>query len=407
MPDPTKRFVSKADAIAIVQGLKAVYTNQNAIGKFKVGQTVYTADEAVDQIELAAGSNVQITIDNDVITFAATDTTYDDVVAGSATSGLMTGADKAKLDGIAAGAEVNQNAFSNVTVGAETVAADAKTDTLAFVAGTNVTITADQNGGITFAAADTTYTLVQDANDGHTFTFTPSNGQPVEITIPDSDTTYDDVVADATGAADSGLMTSDDKAKLDGVADGAQVNVLEGVKVNGTSLDPTNKIVDVTVTTGDTGVGTIKVNGTQMTVHGLGGAAGEDVSTGIADGDTGLVTGDQVFDYVSSTVASAYKASGSIAPAGVTSSILVAGNEGNVYNLSGDLTLDATSAALFVDGADGDVIEAGTNIVVVDAGSDTYKFDKLAGFVDLSPYVESADLGGLTEAEIQEILAEA
>jgi len=411
MPDPTKRFVSKADAIAIVQGLKAVYTNQDAIAKFKVGETTYTADEAQDLIELIAGSNVQISISNDKITFSATDTTYSGAVASTGgvggTDGLMVAADKEKLDGIAAGAEVNQNAFSNITVGADTVAADAKTDTVEFVAGTNVTITTDQTGNITFAAADTTYTLAQDANDGHKVIFTPSNGQPVEITIPDADTTYDDVVADATGAADSGLMTSGDKAKLDGIEDGAQVNVLEGVKVNGTSLAATNKIVDVTVTTGDTGVGTFKVNGTQMTVHGLGGAAGEDVSTGIADGDTGLVTGDQVYDYVAATVASAYKAAGSIAPAGVASSLLVAGNEGNVYNLSGDLTLDATSAALFVDGADGDVIEAGTNIVVVDAGSDTYKFDKLAGFVDLSPYVESADLGGLTAAEIQEILAEA
>ena len=35
---------------------------------------------------------------------------------------------------------------------------------------------------------------------------------------------------------EDGLMTSDDKAKLDGIAEGAQVNVLEGVKVNGTAL---------------------------------------------------------------------------------------------------------------------------------------------------------------------------
>lgn len=408
---PTKRFVSKADAIAIVQGLKAVYTNQNAVAKFKVGNTTYTADEAQDLIELIAGTNVAIAIDNDKITFSATDTTYSAATPSTSgvggTDGLMSAADKEKLNGIDAGAEVNQNAFSNITVGANTVAADAKTDTVEFVAGTNVTISTDASGNITFAAADTTYTLVQDANDGHTFTFTPSNGQPVEITIPDADTTYDDVVADATGAEDSGLMTSSDKAKLDGVAEGAQVNVLEGVKVNGTSLSPTNKIVDVTITAGDTGVGTIKVNGTQMAVHGLGGAAGEDVSTGIADGDSGLVTGDQVYDYVAGVVASAYKAAGSLAPNAVVSSLLVAANEGKVYNLSGDLTLDSTSAALFVDGATGDVIEAGTNIVIVDAGSSTYKFDKLAGFVDLSPYVESADLGGLTSAEIQEILAEA
>ena len=41
--------------------------------------------------------------------------------------------------------------------------------------------------------------------------------------------------------------TSDEKTKLAGIAAGAQVNVLESVKVNGTALDITNKAVDVTV----------------------------------------------------------------------------------------------------------------------------------------------------------------
>lgn len=54
-----------------------------------------------------------------------------------------TTAEKNKLSGIASGAEVNQNAFSNVKVGSTTVAADAKTDTLELVAGSNVTLTPD------------------------------------------------------------------------------------------------------------------------------------------------------------------------------------------------------------------------------------------------------------------------
>lgn len=53
-----------------------------------------------------------------------------------------TTAEKNKLAGIATGAEVNQNAFSNVKVGTTTVAADAKTDTLE-LAGSNVTLTPD------------------------------------------------------------------------------------------------------------------------------------------------------------------------------------------------------------------------------------------------------------------------
>jgi hypothetical protein len=54
----------------------------------------------------------------------------------------MSSTDKTKLDGVATGAEVNQNAFSNVKVGNSTVAADAKTDTLE-LAGSNVTLTPD------------------------------------------------------------------------------------------------------------------------------------------------------------------------------------------------------------------------------------------------------------------------
>lgn len=51
---------------------------------------------------------------------------------------------------------VNQNAFSNITVGSTTVSADSATDTLTLVAGSNVTITPDAtNDKITISATDT------------------------------------------------------------------------------------------------------------------------------------------------------------------------------------------------------------------------------------------------------------
>lgn len=43
--------------------------------------------------------------------------------------------------------------------------------------------------------------------------------------------------------------TSAEKNKLSGIASGAQVNVIESVKVNGTKLTPSSKAVDVTVPT--------------------------------------------------------------------------------------------------------------------------------------------------------------
>lgn len=134
----------------------------------------------------------------------ANKTTVDSALSDSSTNPVQNKIVKAALDGKAASnhthsAYVNQNAFSNVKVGSTTVAADTATDTLTLVAGTNVTITPDAtNDKITIAATDTTY--------------------PV-----------------ATQSA-NGLMSSTDKTKLDGVATGAQVNVIEGVTSNSLSV---------------------------------------------------------------------------------------------------------------------------------------------------------------------------
>lgn len=51
--------------------------------------------------------------------------------------------EKNKLSGIASGAEVNQNAFSNVMVGSTTIAADSKTDSLTIAAGTGISVSGD------------------------------------------------------------------------------------------------------------------------------------------------------------------------------------------------------------------------------------------------------------------------
>ncbi len=58
-------------------------------------------------------------------------------------AGLLAVADKKKLDGVEANAEVNQNAFSNIKVGTVTIAANGKTSTFTLEAGDNITISAD------------------------------------------------------------------------------------------------------------------------------------------------------------------------------------------------------------------------------------------------------------------------
>lgn len=63
--------------------------------------------------------------------------------ATQSVAGLMSAGDKQKLDNVAANAEVNQNAFSNIQVGSVTITANGKTSTFTMEAGDNITLTAD------------------------------------------------------------------------------------------------------------------------------------------------------------------------------------------------------------------------------------------------------------------------
>lgn len=78
--------------------------------------------------------------------------THTHATATSSSNGFMSNTDKAKLDTIATGAEVNQNAFSNILVGGTTIQADSKTDTLEIMPGANIAVTPDAtNDRITIA----------------------------------------------------------------------------------------------------------------------------------------------------------------------------------------------------------------------------------------------------------------
>lgn len=168
--------------------------------------------------------------------------------ASESAGGLMSKDDKAKLNNIAAGAEVNQNAFANVKVGGTTIAADAKQDTIELVAGDNITITPDAtNDKITIEATDTTYTAATTEVDGlmpkevvanmgttaligvedATGTVTQATDKvsvSIETTIQDKnyitgatdEDTFTTTFAIPQASTDkAGVMSSADKAKLD------------------------------------------------------------------------------------------------------------------------------------------------------------------------------------------------
>lgn len=72
-------------------------------------------------------------------TIKTQDTTYKNATVSA--SGLMSAADKSKLDKVQTGAEINQNAFSNIKVGSQIISADNKQDTFELVAGSNISLT--------------------------------------------------------------------------------------------------------------------------------------------------------------------------------------------------------------------------------------------------------------------------
>lgn len=157
------------------------------------------ADSAIQGVKLNGASSALTPDSIKVVTIP------DAVATGTtgATNGLMTASDKQKLNGIASGAEVNQNAFSNVKVGSTTVAADTKTDTLEIVAGGATTIKADStNDKITISSTDKSVT----AASNH---YTPSTDSSAE--------------KDASGGTATQLPTS---------STGTLVQVVTGVQMD-------------------------------------------------------------------------------------------------------------------------------------------------------------------------------
>ena len=188
------------------------------------------------------------------------------------------------------------------------------------------------------------------------------------------------------------------------VTAGGEPNVLTGVKVNGTALAIAEKMVDILIATGSAN-GTISVNKVDVAIKGLAALAfkakvSQDdldkalaaVLAGKADSATTLagygITDAYTKEELNAKISAVYKPAGSVA---FTDLPALAENVlGNVYNVTNAFTTTDS----FVEGA-GNKYPKGTNVVVVKSGED-YKFDVLAGFVDLSGKVDKEDGKGLS-----------
>lgn len=184
---------------------------------------------------------------------------WDNTLATVTSSGLMSAADKTKLVSIDEGAQVNT--INSITVNGTAVPVDNKTAAITVttdaiyqaVYGTttaNEIYTAVTAGKNVLCLYNNMVLVLDRSTSTYAEFFTIFDGYHKIYQVSGSTWTnasnYPLSYSNAT-TTDAGLMSSTDKVKLDGVAAGAQVNVLEGLTVNGTDATIASKKISLTI----------------------------------------------------------------------------------------------------------------------------------------------------------------
>lgn len=194
------------------------------------------ANDATITIEVGgAASGEPDPVAGDFSTDQDTDETITIPAAVSATQntpaqpGVMSSADKEKLDGIEAGAEVNVIESIEVNGVAQTVTDKTVDITVPTVNDGELSITVGSGNAVTFTANQ-------------------SSNTSVNVPLASKDT------SGATPVYSEGLMTSAQNEKLDGIAASADVNVIESITMEGESnpLAIVNKDVEIPLATSST-----------------------------------------------------------------------------------------------------------------------------------------------------------
>ena len=223
--------------------------------------------------------------------------------------------------------------------------------------------------------------------------------------------------------------TAGEKTKLAGVASGAQVNVLEGIQKNGTTVSITNKIANIAVPTktseltNDSGFDTPpaasgtspKANGTAAVGTETAYARGDHVhptDTSRAALDSPNFTGTPK----APTAAAGTNTTQIATTAFVTAAVSGKANASNVYTkaeidskLAGALSYKGTKASVSALPSTGNVTG---DVWHVTATGGEYAWngsawEELGSAVDLSGYVEDSELGLATTAEIDALFTSA
>lgn len=129
-------------------------------------------------------------------------------------AGLMTAAMAEKLNSIQAGGEVNQNAYAKVKVGEVELQAAEKSDVIAFTAGTNITLSAEEKDGVKTVTIGGPETYIH-----------PSLAEGVNAGTAYNKVTFDDKGHVASASAETTLKG------LGVVADSEDVTTMKGYQI--------------------------------------------------------------------------------------------------------------------------------------------------------------------------------
>lgn len=257
---------SKLDGIAA-----GAEVNQNAFAIIKIGGLNIGADAKQDTLELVGSTYIGVIADvaNDKVTFEGRNLTPSSHIgsggaahaqATTIVDGFMAAADKTKLNGIAAGAEVNQNAFGRIFVGATSFDAAIEQDAVTFLAGSNIEIENPGSHNVRISAVGLApYSHVGSGGAEHPVAtqavagfMSADDKAKVDVHVNLVTPTRGDGVHSVATAAEAGFMDAADKIKLDGIAAGAEVNqnAFSNVRVGTTVLAADSKFDTVELAAG-------------------------------------------------------------------------------------------------------------------------------------------------------------
>ena len=113
----------------------------------------------------------------------------------------------------------------------------------------------------------------------------------------------------------------------------------------------------------------------------LGTASAKNFTDNVRPNSHDLVEANAVYNAITNSIASVYKPHGDLTCAELTADLLVAGNVGNIYNM----TDSGTTSALFVQGA-GKPIVSGNTVGIIQAGENLIMYNLMGNMIDLHNY---------------------